>query len=155
VSKLIPFNEKKYLQKNKNYNYGIDCNLLFLPELYIGKENRNQHSKEIAVGFIEDINNTLKYSSPQVPLTININPFYKVKSLPFKNADINQLLDLLPLIMELVNKHNKERKHKITVFIGFRGIKTGNKQIDLKIDRWNNIFNLFNENNKLYETSEN
>jgi len=150
ANKLIAFNYNDSPPEVKPYNFGIDCNLLFLPELYIGNVfNRYKYDKEIKDGFIEDVKKVLEYSSVQVPLTINLHPYYKVKSLPYENADIDQIIDLLPQIHNLITHNNKKRKHKISIFIGFRGIKIGNKQIDAKIDRWNNIIDSFNEKNKL------
>lgn len=142
VNKIIPFNDRKY-------QFGIDCNLLFLPELYIGNSERNTHKKEIEKGFIEDVKKVLEYSSNQVPFTINLHPYYKVMSLPYENAVIDQFIDLLPHVLDLVAAHNQARKYKTSVFVGFRGIKTGNRFIDAKIDKWNSFFDLFNERNEV------
>ncbi len=147
--KISQFNLKSYLTGNKNYNFGIDINLLFLPELYIGETDRKEYNEEIDEGLIDDIEKALNNSTKEIPLTINIHPYYKVKTLPYENADIEQLIDLLPQIKYLVSKHNSDRIHKTSVFIGFRGIKTGHKITDLQIDNWSKVFNSFNEKNDL------
>lgn len=149
-NKISQFNSESYLSGNKNYNFGIDINLLFLPELYIGETDRKEHKKEIYEGLIDDIEKALNNSTKEIPLTINIHPYYKVKTLPYENADIEQLIDLLPRIKTLVSTHNNGREHKTFVFIGFRGVKTGHKITDLQIDNWNKIFNSFNEKNDLH-----
>ena len=149
-NKISQFNSESYFTRNENYKFGIDVNLLFLPELYIGKADRKEYEKEIKKGLLKDVKKVLINSSEIVPITINIHPYYKVKSLPFENTDVSQLIDLLPQIQDLVTVYNKKRKYKTSVFIGFRGIKTGNKQNDLQIDKWNKIFDLFNTNSVLF-----
>lgn len=147
INKLIPFNDDKFISNCRKYNFGIDCNLLFLPELYIGVTDRIQNKNGIELGFINDIKKAIDYSSFNVPLTINLHPYYKVKSLPFENADVAHFIEILPNINELVKNHNKESKYKASIFIGFRGLKTGNEEIDKQLDEWNQIFNKFNETN--------
>jgi len=149
VNKLISFNQKGFYPDNKTYNFGIDCNLLFLPELYIGASERLLSKKEIENGFVNDIKKALEISSENVPLTLNLHPYYKVKSLPYENADIEHFIEILPNITELVKTYNNAAKFKTSIFIGFRGLKTGNEKIDRQINAWNKYFDNFNETNNI------
>ena len=149
VKKLIRFNQKGFYPDNKSYNFGIDCNLLFLPELYIGESERLPNKKEIENGFVNDIEKALEFSSENLPMTLNLHPYYKVRSLPYDNADIEQFIEILPNITELVKTYNTTAKFKTSIFIGFRGLKTGNEQIDKQMDKWNKYFDNFNEMNKI------
>lgn len=145
-NRISRFNYDSYLTDDKNYNFGIDVNLLFLPELYVSEVDRKEIEREIGAGLLQDVKKVLDNSLDMIPITINIHPFYKVNTLPYENADVDQLIDLLPQIQDLAFVHNKGKRNKTSVFIGFRGIKTGNMQNDLRIDRWNNRFDLFNKN---------
>lgn len=149
TEKLVPFNQNKNLTGNKGYNFGVDCNLLFLPEIYEGVTERKLDKKEIENGFINDVKMTLEYSSSDIPLTINLHPYYKVKSLPYENADIAHFIEILPKVAEIVKLHNKKSKFEASMFVGFRGLKTGNEKLDKQIDSWKNYFDNFNETNEI------
>ena len=145
VEKISPYNKEYYIPRFKKYNFGVDINLLFLPELYIGNVNRWKYKDEVSIGLMKDINYALNYSTDSFPLVININPYYKVSTLPYENADIELLISLLPSISELVHGINKKRTYKISIFIGYRPIKAYNDLYSQKIAENEQAINLFNQ----------
>jgi hypothetical protein len=148
IKKLSAFNllKPEYL----NYQFGIDVGLLFLPELYFDdKFTREYKSEEIKRGFLSDIEHILQLSDDLTPIEINIHPYYQIESLPFKNAEIEQLISFLPDIKKLINKYNENKKFKSHAFIGFRPTYTTDNKVNQVIDKWTAIIDSFNTTNVL------
>ena len=146
VRKIFLYNNSEnYKSNSKTYNFGIDVNLLFLPELYIDNVNRKGYEDDIFIGLMKDIDYAINYSTDSFPLTININPYYKVSTLPYESADIEYFLSLLPSISKHIYIINKNRKFKVSIFIGYRPIKTYDNLYNRKITEYECVINEFNE----------
>ena len=146
VERISPYNNNKhYSYSSKTYNFGIDVNLLFLPELYLGNTDRKGYEDDIFIGLMKDINDAINASSDSFPLTININPYYKVSALSYESADIELFLLLLPSILEHINQANKNRRFKVSIFIGYRPIKTYDNLHNQRVAEYEFFFDNFNQ----------
>jgi hypothetical protein len=96
--------------ERKRYVFGLDVNLLFLPELYLAPgEARHGNVARIAAGIANDLRQLLTLSDPLVPMEVNIHPYYEVESLPYEKADLSVLLRILPSLERLIQDHNLSR----------------------------------------------
>lgn len=102
------------------YRFGLDINLIFLPEVFldVGQE-RHDYEAQIRCGFLDEIRTLLSRLDPAVPCQINIHPYYAVPSLPFRDADLIQLLRILPDLRDAVDEHNvKNSRPRVDIFVG-------------------------------------
>jgi len=104
----------------RRYVFGLDVNLLFLPELYLSPgETRNGNMAGIAAGISNDLRQVLTLSDPLVPMEVNIHPYYEVEPLPYERADLSVLLRILPSLDRIIEGHNKSRHTRpIHLFVG-------------------------------------
>ena len=149
VKKISLYN---YISDSKTYIFGIDVNLLFLPELYIGNAKRKGNEVDIFAGLHKDIDYAINTSTDSFPLTININPYYKVNTLPYENADIEHFISLLPPISEHIYEINKNRRFEVSVFVGFRPVKMFDNLHNKEIVEFESVIDEFNEMQKAVHT---
>ncbi len=110
VEKLKRYNQQHESgDGGKRYLFGLDVNLVFLPEVYLeAGESRNGCESKIAQGLADDLRKLLGHTDPLVPVQVNIHPYYEVESLPYKRADLFMLLRILPTLRQIVEEHNRK-----------------------------------------------
>jgi hypothetical protein len=152
VAKLKRYNANfDPLAEHERYVFGLDVNLLFLPELYLGPgEARNGNMAGIAAGITRDLRQLLTLSDPLVPMEVNIHPYYEVESLPYQKADLSVLLRILPSLKRMIEDHNQSchtcRTHLFVgiVFVTNEGVLRPNPDLASRISRLEAAFERFN-----------
>jgi len=109
IQKLKRYNQQhEPLADGKRYVFGLDVNLVFLPELYLeAGEPRAGREAKIAEGLANDLRELLRRTDPLVPVEVNIHPYYEVESLPYEKADLFQLLRMLPTLQPILEEQNR------------------------------------------------
>jgi hypothetical protein len=120
---LRPYNQSTTGIIRGNYRFGLDVNLVFLPEMYLKEgESRVGNEQAIATGMIWELEQLLSSIDPSVPVEINLHPYYAVGGLPFESMDISFFMNELPALQALVDKHNRENTARTThLFVGIEG----------------------------------
>lgn len=136
TEKLRNYNEKS----EKEYVFGIDVNLLFLPELYVKKRKGN--NEKIRTGIKNEIKQLLEQINQDVPVKINIHPFCRVANLPYEDAPLDVLVSVLPELQEMIQKFNEANKSHVSLFIGIEGEGYDNQS---DIQKWKDIIDRFNQ----------
>lgn len=151
VSKLRAYNQKTP-QNNKDYVFGLDVNLVFLPELYLEEsEPREGNEDKIREGIKKDLRQLLQQVNPEVPIEINIHCYHKVSELPHENADYKTLLQIVPELQEMVEQHNRTKKgYETHIFLGqFYTERTPLGYVNDQAVRLNELTANFNKTGKL------
>lgn len=124
IEKLKAFNDpRRFRQPPLGYNFGLDANLILLPDLYIeAGETRSSGQTKISEGFSSEVAQVLACMDESVPVEINIHPYHKVETLPFDDFDQSQLLTVVPRLQSLVEAYNEEHPARKThIFVGVEG----------------------------------
>jgi hypothetical protein len=140
AQKLRTYNLKHNKKSGKEYIFGIDVNLLFLPELYV--EKREENNEKIRIGIQNEIKQLLEQINPDVPVEINIHPFCQVETLPYEDAPLDVLVSILPELQEMIQEFNKINKSHVHLFIGVEGEGYDSRS---DIQRWKDIIDTFNQ----------
>jgi hypothetical protein len=148
VAKLKPRNlsRRKLTPAPKSYLFGLDVNLVFLPELYLEDGAlREGREPEIERGIVQDIEHLLATADPAVPIQINLHPFHRVPALPFADASLAQLIGILPALQALVERHNVPGNLAPThLFVGVEGTGYDGDDWRRQIDAWGTVIDEFN-----------
>lgn len=104
----------------KRYLFGLDVNLVFLPELYLkAGERRQGREAQIAQGLADDLRELLRRTDPLVPVEVNIHPYYEVGSLPYERADVLMLRRMLPSLQRIIEEDQQRfGLHQPHLFVG-------------------------------------
>ena len=115
----------------KRYQFGLDVNLVFLPELYLqAGESRKNNETRIAEGLADDLRRLLVRTDPLVPVEVNIHPYYEVAALPYEKADLLQLLRILPTLQRIVEEYNrKPHMYRTHLFLGVVFVVEGANEV--------------------------
>jgi len=152
VLKLKWFNRQYARQDAElSYVFGLDTNLVFLPELYI-KEGRPREAgfDEIRLGLENDLARLLNVIDSDVPVEINIHPYCKVDALPYDDADLGTLVYMLPGLRDLVAEHNKIPGNRRThLFVGVEGAGYSTEHQKRQIQKWKPYIDTFNQDNRV------
>lgn len=128
VWKLKRYNQE-HLPRDvtKRYIFGLDVNLVFLPELYLeAGESRSGHEAKIAGGLADDLRQLLARADPLVPIEVNIHPYYEVPSLPYQRADLFMLLRMMPELQCIIEQHNaRSGGAEAHLFLGVVFVRNG------------------------------
>lgn len=152
VSRLRYYNQKhNQIKSRKTYVFGLDANLVFLPELYLDNgETREKNQAKIKEGIKNDLRQLLKNTNPNVPLEINIHPFCRVDLLPYKDAELGTLMKTLPELQKMVKQHNNiTGNYQTHLFIGVGGTGYSTKHQKNQIQKWKPIIDKFNQTGKI------
>jgi hypothetical protein len=159
IEKLKSFNLKiDSKESQKEYVFGLDVNLLFLPELFLEKgESREGNFSKIKEGELNDLRTLMELKDPSVPVEVNLHPYYNVKHLPYNNIDLDDFMKLLPDLQKIMDQNQKENDPFPThLFVGIEGDGYEYRE-QLKIQRNNlkpivdyyNLHNSFPSDNQL------
>lgn len=107
--KLAPYDDsEKYRQPARGYNFGLDLNLVFLPELYLEPgEPRVGNEARIVEGMRQELQRLLDALDPAVPAEINLHPYHRVERLEYEDLDLKMFIDQLPLLRKVLEEHNE------------------------------------------------
>ncbi|MGD0498153.1 MAG: hypothetical protein ABSC23_06930 [Bryobacteraceae bacterium] len=148
IAKLKPRNlgQRKLRPAPKSYLFGLDVNLVFLPELYLEDGHLRQgHASEIERGIVRDLEHLLAAADPDVPIQVNLHPFYWVPALPFADSSLAQLIGILPALQALVERHNVPGNRAPShLFVGVEGTGYGGDDWRRQIDAWGTLIDEFN-----------
>ncbi len=152
VQKLKCYNQAfQPRDDGKRYLFGLDVNLVFLPELYLQLgESRMDSEIRIESGLVDDLRKLLIRTDPLVPVEVNIHPYYEVEALPYQKSDILQLLRILPTLQGVVEEHNrKPSMHQTHLFLGVvfvvEGTEVGDSQQAKKLSHLQHVIDDFNK----------
>ena len=142
--KLKPFNLQPVSEQGtKAYTFGLDVNLVFLPELYLGQgECRDGNESAIKSGWINEIQYLLNAIDPLVPVEINLHPYYRVKELPYESADLDIFMNALPEINRIVEA--ADFNHSPHIFLGVEGSGYDSHAYQQTLARWTPVIDEFN-----------
>jgi len=147
ISKLQPYNLRPLTeQPQRGYTFGLDVNLVFLPELYLKDgEKRKDNKAKIKEGIKKELRQLLFRIVPHVPVEINIHPYHTVDALPYQKADLDQFMRILPELQEMILTFNRKFKDRQAhLFIGVQGTGYNSKQYIKQIRYWSPIIDEFN-----------
>lgn len=120
VERLRPYNPQHDHGVRRRYVFGLDVNLVFLPELYmeVGASRRGREAR-IIDGLADDLRELLRRVDPLVPVEVNIHPYYEVESLPYEKADLFLLLRAVAPLRSLIDDHNRQSAaRRVSLFLG-------------------------------------
>ena len=152
VLKLQPYNKRHASGEIVNdYVFGLDVNLVFLPELYLDEGDcRDENISRIREGMTQDLRRLLDHIDRDVPVEINIHPFYRVNALPYESADLIMLLRFLPRLQEIVEHHNQASPTRKThLFVGVEGDGYNNEDPKEQIREWTGAIDEFNRSGRI------
>ncbi|UCG58875.1 MAG: hypothetical protein JSU70_05045 [Phycisphaerales bacterium] len=148
IQKLKPFNKEYGRQcTGRDYIFGLDVNLVFLPELYLGPSRRRQQASfgETGLGFEQDLAKLLEAIDPEVPTEINVHPYAKVDALPYDDVDLEVLVRMLPDLAHLVAEHNSALgAYETHLFVGVEGDGYSTERQRCQIHKWKSYIDEFN-----------
>ena len=125
--------------------FGLDVNLLFLPELYLEEGEPRGHADSIRRGMERDLARALSAGERGVPVQINIHPYHRVDALPFENADLSDLFNVLPQLQSIVDRHNeKHGQNPVHIFIGIEGKGYTTDYWREQTHRWGELIEVYN-----------
>lgn len=149
--KLAEYNQQYAFNTRKSYVFGLDVNLLFLPELYLREgESRNGKYSKIREGIKKDVAHVLHYAHSTVPIEINLHLFSQVETLPFEDAELDSLASVLPELQEIVERHNETSNYETHLFIGIEGEGYSSKYWENQLQKWKPSIDAFNETGRLF-----
>jgi len=147
VEKLKAYNRTS---PSRKYAFGLDVNLLFLPELYLDDaDERERNYAKIKAGIEYDVREVLRRSNPSVPIEINLHPFYRVETLPFQDADLGGFMKILPSLQKEVERHNADHGTATRLFVGVEGRGYENTQQARQVQRWKPFIDEFNSTTRI------
>lgn len=147
LAKLAPYNSKdQNCDQTKAYTFGIDANLVFLPEFYLDEgEGRAGNEEKIASGFLDELENLLSLIDGSVPVEINLHPYSRVETLPFPSCDLDFFMAVLPRLQQAVRKHNGDHTTRAThIFVGIEGEGYIEEAIRVQKEKWESRIDSFN-----------
>jgi hypothetical protein len=147
LAKLAPYNSKnRNGAQSKAYTFGIDANLVLLPEIYLDEgEGRAGNEEKIASGFRDELENLLSLIDGSVPVEINLHPYSRVETLPFSSCDLDFFMAVLPRLQQAVQKHNRDHTARPThLFVGIEGEGYVEEAIRVQKKKWESRIDTFN-----------
>lgn len=153
---LHPYNKLAQNTNGRNYNFGLDVNLVFLPEMYLADgEKRVGNEELIADGMRWELKQLLSQIDPMVPVEINLHPYYQVQGLPYESMDLSFFMEELPSLQVIVEKHNQKKPEKEThLFIGIEGGGYDQSAYQNKFPNWIRQIDIFNATGILPELNQ-
>jgi hypothetical protein len=152
VTKIAPYNQQHSNTETKGYVFGLDANLLFLPEFYLeAGEKRKGNETKIITGIKNDLRKVLDQTGKGVPIEINIHCYSQWGSVPYASADFSTLLDVVPDLQAMVEQDNQAKGECGThIFLGqFYAERTPQGYVNERAVRMNELIADFNKTGTL------
>lgn len=141
--KLSRFNKR--VPGGGTYSFGLDVNLLFLPQLYTGAGTMSTARRGLlAAGLERDIEYVLDVTCDGPPVQINIHPYYQVEALPFTDAEVGDLVRILPQVQAKIVQSNRNRSPPAHLFVGIEGKGYQTSYWQQQSEQWGAIIDIFN-----------
>ncbi len=150
-AKLRQFNRSRDAdRKPAAYIFGLDLNLVFLPELYLeDSESRDGNDAKSLAGFQNEVSQLLRLIDPGVPVDINLHPYYEVATLPWASADLDIFMSVVPSLQEMVDRYNAEGTTRSThIFIGVEGTGYEEEHEREQLARWKDLIEDYNRSGR-------
>lgn len=146
INLLRPFNRRPRPHLRAGYEFGLDVNLVFLPEMYLSDgTDRVGHDTEVAAGMRWELRQLLAATDPLVPVEINLHPYYRVNGLPFADMDLDLFMRELPSLESMVEEHNQAHPERSThLFVGVEGAGYESKMQKAHLFRWKETIEAYN-----------
>jgi hypothetical protein len=146
IDVLKAFNRRKHDHLSVGYEFGLDVNLVFLPEMYLPQgATRDGNEALIAEGLRWELAQLLSRIDPLVPVETNLHPYYRVAALPYQNMDLDCFMRELPELQRMVDKHNRMKPRCRThLFVGVEGSGYEKGAYRDQLARWKNLIEEFN-----------
>jgi hypothetical protein len=146
IDALKAFNRRTRDHLRAGYEFGLDVNLVFLPEMYLPNDaTRDGNETLIAEGMGWELAQLLSRIDPLVPVEINLHPYYQVKTLPYGDMDVDYFMRELPGLQTMVDDHNNLNSRKRThLFVGMEGSGYERGIYRDQLARWKNRIEEFN-----------
>ncbi len=147
VDKLLAWGDRNKANRNRRtYCFGLDVNLVFLPELYLEEgESRAGQEERVQQGIRQDVNYVLDVADRGIPIQINIHPYHRVDDLPFADADLGTLIGALPCLQSIVDLHNaRHPAHPVHLFIGIEGKGYATHYWRMQAEIWDEYITAYN-----------
>ena len=128
------------------YRFGLDVNLVFLPDLYLGLgQSRRGSEAAIMSGIKSDVRGVLDRLDPSVPTEINIHPYTRTPTIECDDAELGLLMEVLPELQKMIEEHRRTWSGRPThMFIGIEGKGYGSAAWARSITRWISTIDAFN-----------
>ncbi len=152
VTKLAPYNIEHSGSSGKDYVFGLDVNLLFLPEFYLEKgESREGNEAKIIAGMKNDLRRVLDQTGKDVPIEINIHCYSKWGRVPYASADFSTLLGIVPDLQTMVEQDNRAKGgYQTHIFLGqFYAERTPEGYVNDQAVQMNQLTADFNKTGKI------
>lgn len=147
IRKLEPFNAGHDFGEGGNtYTFGLDVNLIFLPELYRTEgQVGSVGPAEAKRGLMGDLRKLLSESSASVPMQINIHPYCRVDALSYGDENLNVLMAVLPELQDMISSHNiTVISPPVHIFVGVEGLGYAKAEQFHQIREWKPVIDEFN-----------
>ena len=130
--------------------FGLDVNIVFLPELYIAEHHRREDSyDEIRAGAITDLQYILSTIDHRIPGQINIHPYYKVDLLPYADVDLNLVINILPELQTIADGYNQQARWPLYLFLGVEGKGYQSAHWTSEAAAWQASIDIFNRTGRV------
>jgi hypothetical protein len=146
IDVLKRFNQRTRSTVRAGYEFGLDLNLVFLPEMYLDDHaTRLGNEARIVTGMRWELAELLSELDPLVPAEINLHPYYRVESLPYEDMDLDFFMENLPGLQAMIDEHNTANPSCRThIFVGIEGSGYETEQQFPQIARWKGVIDSFN-----------
>jgi len=140
------FNQRTRRTVRAGYEFGLDLNLVFLPEMYLEDHaTRLGNEARVATGMRLELAELLSRLDPLVPVEINLHPYYRVETLPYEDMDLEFFMANLPGLQAMVDEHNTANPSCRThIFVGVEGSGYESEHHLSQIARWKDAIERFN-----------
>ncbi len=131
----------------QNTKFGLDAGFVFLPEFYVDDRSDTEAIKS---GFVGEITSFIdKYAGKNVPLRINIHPYYKTHKMPYESAtkEFDILMDAMPEIEAVLKEKNESLPEhlRVSVFIGVNDSGYETEEWRKQLEKWKEDIKRINE----------
>ena len=146
IETLRPVNQEAHHNPSANYKFGLDVNLVILPEMYLPEgTHRAGNEAKVVEGMRWEMEQLLSRIDPLVPVEINLHPFYRVDGLPYEDMDVDVFMQGLPALQAIVDEHNQSSCGREThLFVGLEGRGYGSSLYQEQLSHWRRSVEIFN-----------
>lgn len=148
VDKLRPYNSAgRDLVDAGQYVFGLDVNLVCMPELYLPEtQTRDGNERTILRGIESELALVLSECPREVPIQVNLHPYHRVESLPFDDLGLDVIFAALPRLQSRLDEYNRWNSGPpVHLFVGVEGPGYQTEFWRMQREKWGNLLAVFNE----------
>ena len=138
-------------QPLRGYTFGLDVNLVFLPELYLKPgESKTGNEATIQSSWVGEFRCLLATIDPIVPTEINLHPYYSVAAIPYEDADLSLFMQTLPELQRVLEVQvSNSCARPPHIFVGVEGTGYESSNYRRMLGRWGPTITEFNHTGKI------